>query len=200
MKRILSLLFFLLICISCVHAQQNDSVSIQSQEEPITTDTIVDKKNKEHSPKKAGWMSAALPGLGQAYNKKYWKIPIVYAGFAGTSIGIYYFHSRYKIYRDEYRNRLNEKTDLLNPDLANMGSDNINAVKQTQQRNMELFIIVTVVWYFFNVLDAVVDAHLMSFNISDDLSLYVAPSIGFDSHLAMGSKPLTTRITLTFKF
>jgi hypothetical protein len=184
-----------------VYPQQMDSIIVQQEEESINIDTNIGKKIREHSPKKAGWMSAALPGLGQGYNKKYWKIPIVYAGFTGTSIGIYYFYSQYKIYRDEYRNRLNEKTDLLNPDFATFGNDNINAIKQTYQRNMEIFIIVTVVWYFFNILDAVVDAHLTSFDVSDDLSLHVIPSIGFDSHFASITKtPLTARITFTFKF
>jgi hypothetical protein len=214
------ILFLLLFCMSSIYAQQVDSVVIQqvqqeqegqALETKISTDTGMDtdtdtdtnkqKKIKVHSPKKAGWMSAALPGLGQGYNKKYWKIPIVYAGFAGSGFGIYYFYSRYKIYRDEYRNRLNEKTDLLNPDLASLGNDNINAVKQSYQRDMEIFIIVSVVWYFFNILDAVVDAHLMSFDVSDDLSVYVVPSIGFNPQFAsMTKSPLTTHITLTFKF
>ncbi|MDR2406807.1 MAG: DUF5683 domain-containing protein, partial [Bacteroidales bacterium] len=183
MKRKVLILFLLLFCFSCIYAQQVDSMvvqQIQQDEKTLDTNTNEHKKIKVHSPKKAGWMSAALPGLGQGYNKKYWKIPIVYAGFTGSGIGIYYFYNQYKIYRDEYRNRLNEKTDLLDPKLASLGSDNINAIKQSYQRDMEIFIIVAVVWYFFNILDAVVDAHLMSFDISDDLSVYVAPSIGFD--------------------
>ncbi|MDR1180498.1 MAG: DUF5683 domain-containing protein [Bacteroidales bacterium] len=201
MNRKLLLLFLLLFCCSFIYAQQKDSIVVRQEEKTIDIDTNTGKKIREHSPKKAGWMSAALPGLGQGYNKKYWKIPIIYAGFAGTSIGIYYFYGQYKIYRDEYRNRLNGKTDLLNPDLAGFGDDNINLIKQTNQRNMEIFILVTAVWYLFNVLDAVVDAHLMSFDVSDDLSLHVAPSIGFDSHFASMTKtPLTTRITLTLKF
>jgi hypothetical protein len=187
-----------------VFVQQADSNTLQQEEALLNgeaADTNEHKKIKVHSPKKAGWMSAALPGLGQGYNKKYWKIPIVYAGFAGSGIGVWYFYSRYKTYRDEYRNRLNKKTDLLNPDLAYLGNENINATKQKYQRDMEIFIIVTVVWYFFNILDAVVDAHLMSFDISEDLSVYIRPSIGFDPQFASITKsPLTTHITLTFKF
>jgi hypothetical protein len=184
-----------------MYAQEVDSMLVQKEEPPLSLDTNKNTKSRIHSPKKAGWMSAALPGLGQGYNRKYWKIPVVYAGFTGTSIGIYYFYNHYKIYRDEYRNRLDEKTDLLNPDLASLGTDNINAIKQRYQRNMELFILITTVWYFLNILDAVVDAHLTSFDVSEDLSLYVIPSIGFNNQFAsMNKRPLTTNITLTLKF
>jgi hypothetical protein len=185
----------------CIYAQQEDSMAVQQEEKTLMIDTNNSKRVRIHSPKKAAWMSAALPGLGQAYNKKYWKIPIVYAGFAGSGIGIYFFYRDYKLYRDEYRNRLNGKTDLLNPDFAGMGNDQINTIKQGYQRNMELFIMVTVVWYFLNILDAVVDAHLMSFDVSEDLSLYVVPSIGFNRQFTSANKlPLTTNFTLTLKF
>jgi hypothetical protein len=173
---------------------------MQKQETTVNMDTHK-LQNKVHSPKKAGWMSTALPGLGQGYNRKYWKIPIVYAGFAGFGAGIYYNYSYYKKYRDEYRNRLNKKTDLLNPEWVNMGDNNINATKLLYQQRMELFIILTAVWYFFNIIDAVVDAHLMSFDVSEDLSLYVLPSVGFNSQYASMTKtPLTTHITLTLNF
>jgi hypothetical protein len=182
------------------HAPSVDSTVILQAEESFM-DTNGRQKVKVHSPKKAGWMSAALPGLGQGYNKKYWKIPIIYAGFAGSGIGIYYFYSQYKIYRDEYRNRLNEAKDLLNPDLAYMQNSNLNATKQMYQRDMEIFIIVSVVWYFLNILDAVVDAHLMSFDVSEDLSFYVAPSIGYHRQLtSVGQSPFTALFTFTLNF
>jgi len=157
-------------------AQESDSLIVQTVEESISSDTVAPlKTEKIHSPKKAAWMSAVLPGLGQGYNKKYWKIPIVYVGFAGTSVGIWYFHKEFKYYRDEYRNRLNEKTDLLRLELKGMSNENVNANKQLNQRNMEIFILVTGVWYLLNIVDAVVDAHLFSFDVSDDLTMSIFP-------------------------
>ncbi len=195
------LVFLFLSFLSFVSAQSLDSAAVKQDEKTLVSDTSNNKKTKIHSPKKAAWMSAVLPGLGQGYNKKYWKIPIIYVGFAGTSVGIYYYHKEYKIYRDEYRHRLNEETDLLNPDLAGYGTSNISAMKQTYQRNMEIFIIVTAVWYLFNIMDAVVDAHLMSFDVSDNLSLNIMPSVGFNNQFASFKKmPPTTNITFTFNF
>ena len=168
-----------------------------------TNNTSIDttaSKKKPHSPKKAGWMSTALPGLGQAYNKKYWKMPIVYGGFVGLSYGINVNYIYFARYRDEYRNRLNGKTDLLNPHFAGYQDGNINAMKQDYQRKMETFIIITAVWYLFNILDAVVDAHLIGFNVSDDLSMNIMPSVGFNTNqLAFYSVP-TVNITFTFTF
>ena len=160
-----------------ISAQQADSIVVQTTEPSLVSDTTIPSSAvKIHSPKRAAWMSAVLPGLGQGYNKKYWKIPIVYAGFAGTSVGIWYFHREFKAYRDEYRNRLDTNTLLLLPEYAGLSDENINANKLINQQRMEIFIIVTAVWYLVNIIDAVVDAHLFSFDISEDISLNVIPS------------------------
>jgi len=159
-------------------------------------------KTKVHSTKKAAWMSTALPGLGQAYNKKYWKIPAIYVGLGGAGCAITYFAMEYVQLRDEYRNRLNEKTDLYKAKFENFQTENINAMRQDNQRYMELAIIFTAVGYLFNILDAAVDAHLMGFNVSDDLSLNILPSITLNnSLLTYTNKPLPTiNITFTLNF
>ena len=171
---------------------------ILDAENTIADSTTAAKKTKVHSPKIAGWMSM-VPGLGQAYNKKYWKIPVIYVGFGGIGVGIAYFAVEYITFRDEYRRRLNESppyNSRLLEDYPNIS--NLNAMKQGYQKNMELLIILAAVGYFFNILDAVVDAHLMGFNVSDDLSLNIVPSIGLNnSHLATTTKIAPT-INLTF--
>ena len=174
MKFRLFILFFLCVSVLKISAQESDSLIVQTVEPSSASDTIIPPNAvKIHSPKKAAWMSAVLPGLGQGYNKKYWKIPIVYAGFAGTSVGIWYFHREFKAYRDEYRIRLDTNIRLNFKDL---GDENVNANKLINQQRMEIFIIVTAVWYLVNIIDAVVDAHLFSFDISEDLSLNIIPS------------------------
>jgi hypothetical protein len=130
-------------------------------------------QRKTASPVIAGWLSAALPGAGQFYNKKYWKLPIVYAGFAGTGYLVYRTSTQYIAYRDEHRNRLNgEKINWENIDDAN-----INAYRLQSQKNMQLSSIAVSLWYFINILDAVVDAHLMTYDISNNLSMQIAPDI-----------------------
>ena len=157
-------------------AQESDSLIVQTVEESISSDTVAPlKTEKIHSPKKAAWMSAVLPGLGQGYNKKYWKIPVVYGGFVGLAYGINYNCVFFLQYRNEYRNRLNENLDDLKPKFSKMTLENVNLNKQNYQRNMEIFILVTGVWYLLNIVDAVVDAHLFSFDVSDDLTMSVFP-------------------------
>lgn len=178
--QIFIIIFFYFFFISYSHAQQIDSTNLQIEEKIIPVDTSVAKPIKIHSPKKAAWMSAILPGLGQGYNRKYWKIPIVYAGFAGTTVGIVLNFNQYKRYRDEYRYRLNNDRNKHDPGLLEMGDENVNAIKQNYQRNMEIFILVTAAWYLINILDAVVDAHLISYDISDNLTMHIVPSVQFN--------------------
>ncbi len=193
--------FFLSFFILQIQAQQQDSLIVQSEEEILLSDTSKPiKPVKVHSPKKAGLMSI-LPGLGQAYNRKYWKIPIVYAGFAGTTLGIVLNFNQYKQYRDEYRHRLTEQEHLYS-EFDALSDENVNLNKQQYQRNMEIFILVTAAWYLINILDAVVDAHLMSYDISDDLTMHVVPSVQFNylptSSYTNNHLPATANISFIF--
>ncbi|MBO4581708.1 MAG: hypothetical protein J5701_05405 [Bacteroidales bacterium] len=169
----------LLLCILCTatsYGQYAFSYNDIVRKNKIDTANITPKE-KKHSPVTAGWMSAVLPGLGQGYNHKYWKIPIVYAGFGATGFCIYYFNKQFTELRTEYRHRLNDETDQFLPKYADMSVSNIQLLKETQQKNMEISIIVLVVWYAVNIVDAVVDAHLFTFDVSDNLSLHVRPDI-----------------------
>ncbi len=161
-------LFFLLIVFvlgSLSGFSQTDSLSINRTQE-------LKEPPKEYdplAPSKAAFYSAVLPGLGQAYNKKYWKIPLVYAGIGG---GIYFYidnNKEYHRYRDAYKRRL-----------AGYEDDEFQGVLQTEalidaqrqfRRNKEISILVSAAFYILNIIDANVDAHLSQFNVSEDLSL-----------------------------
>lgn len=141
-------------------------------------DSIVMKR--KHSPKRATIYSAVLPGLGQAYNKKYWKIPIVYAGI-GT---IYYFADmngdNYRDYRKAFDYKTGTITDVDEDiiDIANRYSEgNLITIRDYYRRNMELSWIIMALWYGINIIDASVDAHFFEYDISDDLTLKVEPMI-----------------------
>lgn len=153
------------------------------------TDTL---KIKKHSPTKATLMSACLPGLGQFYNKKYWKIPIIYAG-AGL---IAYFaksnSDSMKVYKNAYKQRVdNIALDSFHNKYT---TDDLLQLKNYYRRNLELTVIVAAGIYALNILDATVDAHLFYFNLSDDLTMKVTPVFIPFARYSM------TGLSLTFKF
>ena len=141
---------------------------------PSSSDTLLSEKNI-HSPKKAAIFSAVVPGLGQTYNKKYWKIPIIYSGLGGSLYFYYANNQNYKIFRNELQARFLNDTENLNTKLVNYSEQNLVSLKNYYQRNRELSILIAVVIYALNILDASVDAHLFSFDVSDDLSFTIQP-------------------------
>ena len=158
----------------------------------ITADTVVKpqksaksaksvKAKKPHSPTKATIMSACLPGLGQIYNRKWWKVPIVYAGLGGLGYLAYSNYSESQSYLHAYEYKTGDLPEGVTltqyeTDLANRYSDSqLQTYKESYRRDFEFYGILTVAWYGLNILDACVDGHLYSYDISDDLSLSVDP-------------------------
>lgn len=133
----------------------------------IAADTVKSSVNPL-APTKAAFYSAILPGLGQAYNKRYWKIPIVYGALA-TGIIIYNKNNEsYHRYRTAYKQRLAGIKDEFDGQYSNQTL--INAQRQFQ-RNRDLSLLITVGLYVLNIVDANVDAHLKQFNVDDNLSV-----------------------------
>jgi hypothetical protein len=134
----------------------------------VAKDTIQSNDIDPLTPAKAAFYSAILPGLGQAYNKKYWKIPLVYAGI-GTSLYFYIDNNRkYNQYRDAYKRRLEGYTD---DKFSYLDNSRLIAGQKFYQRNRDLSALVTVGFYVLNIIDANVDAALIQFNVNENLSL-----------------------------
>ncbi len=140
----------------------------------VVIDSIVRKPLNILAPSKAAFYSAILPGLGQAYNKKYWKIPIVYAAI-GTGIYVYLDNDKtYNRYRDIYKRRLAGFTDDEfygdgpTPKVSNEG---LIRAQNTLRRNKELSLLITFGLYALNIIDANVDAHLLQYNLDENLAL-----------------------------
>ncbi|MGL2987674.1 DUF5683 domain-containing protein [Flavobacterium sp. RSSA_27] len=134
----------------------------------VAKDTVQSNDIDPLTPAKAAFYSAILPGLGQAYNKKYWKIPLVYAGI-GTSLYFYLDNNRkYNQYRDAYKRRLEGYTD---DKFSYLDNSRLIAGQKFYQRNRDLSALVTVGFYVLNIIDANVDAALIQFNVNENLSL-----------------------------
>ena len=171
--------------------------------EKHTPETVSSKDTmpavSQHSPTKAMWMSAALPGLGQVYNKQAWKIPIIYAGAAGvTYFAITNYQGKEK-FRKEYINRQNGNTDALLERYVNYPDANIYSIYQSYNRNFQLSIIVGGLFYVLNIIDAYVYGHLFDFEINDDLSLVLRPNVDFFSY-GEGFSTCATGLTLHVRF
>ena len=157
----------------------------------IVQDSIIIIDNSPLKPSKAAFYSAILPGLGQAYNKDYWKIPIVYAAI-GTST-YYYIHSnnQYHRVRDAYKRRLaGFNDDEFQGDKYLSDAVLVNAQKQFQ-RNRDLSMLITVGFYILNIVEANVAAHLKQFNVNENLSLntdWYRDDLNNGSHLGLTLK------------
>ena len=163
-------LFFLLI-INILTANAQDSIT--ANEIKIKKQLINNIKTDPLRPAKSAFYSAVLPGLGQAYNKKYWKIPIVY-GAIGTALYFYFDNDKvYDRYRYAYKRRLAGFTDdeFFGPnDTPLISQDALIRAQRALKRNKEVSMLITVGMYVLNIIDANVDAHLLQYNIDDNLS------------------------------
>lgn len=121
------------------------------------------------APSKAAFYSAILPGLGQVYNKKYWKVPLVYAGMGAS---LYYYswnNKKYHEYRDAYKDKLAGRP--LTGELENLDADRLIRAQKFHQKNRDLSMLITLGLYILNIVEANVNAHLMQFNVNENLTL-----------------------------
>lgn len=188
-------LVFLAVVLLCLAVLPVKTVKAQTDSIPRETpDSIVEK---QHSPTKATIMSACLPGLGQIYNHKIWKVPIIYAGF-GVMVYLIVFNTGYYLdYKCAYIESVNGDKNGNYAYLVNRySSTELASAREYYRRNLELTCLVSVLWYALQILDATVDAHLYSFNINKTLSMRVEPSM----IVPVASTNLTGGIKLSLHF
>ncbi|AEV31390.1 hypothetical protein Oweho_0370 [Owenweeksia hongkongensis DSM 17368] len=191
-----------------VDSTASDSLSLEDiapesytpQAERIYTDSIVGGEKSveqgDHSPSKAAMLSSTFPGMGQVYNKKYWKVPIVYAAMGAAIYAIIWNQDQYKIYEDAFYSRLDN--DLSNDQFAGVYDERqLIELQNFYRQQRDLSIILGAVAYGLNVLDAYVDAHLFYYDVSDDLSLRWEPTIMNNQNY--GTLGFGFGVTLSFK-
>ncbi|WP_234734405.1 DUF5683 domain-containing protein [Tellurirhabdus bombi] len=192
-----------------VRVGSSEMISIGDTLAPAkTTDTVrLDEKKtaqiRKIIPKKATVRSAILPGLGQAYNRQYWKIPIIYAGFGTIGYFINYMNGRTKFYREHwdkaYRSTTKTTQIEINGVSRTVAEGTLERGYNAFRRYRDLNVLLGVALWGLNVIDANVSAHLKTFDLTDDLSLRVQPSFG------VGATPLTPAliapgVRLSFNF
>lgn len=164
-----------------------DSLRTDLQEEGIVIQDSTFQKRKEINPlapSRAAFYSAVLPGLGQIYNKRYWKVPIVYAAI-GTGIYAYtYNDDLYDRFRTAFKSRQAGFTDDEFYDIngdnepgapPDLDTADLERQQENFQRDRDLALVITIALYALNIVDANVDAHLKQFNVDENLSMDINP-------------------------
>ncbi len=183
-------IFIMILALSGLIQLKAQEPVLQFEDTLLVQDSVqLAKKTKFYIPKKAAMLSAAFPGLGQIYNGKWWKVPILYAGVAATIYGISWnngYYTKYKSgyydwidsdpYSQSYLEVLPPNSNIENID-ASWFESQLEAKKDSYRRDRDLMIIVAVGVYMINIIDANVDAHLSDFDVTPDLSMRVSPSL-----------------------
>lgn len=158
-----------------------------------------------HSPRKAMLYSAALPGLGQIYNRQYWKAPIVYIGFGVIGYFIWYNNDNYNKYRIAYRDYYTENPDnssYINLEGYNplvpreLNLRNLQNGREYYRRYLEMSIIILAGYYMLNIIEANISAHFLTFDIDQDLTMKITPSVTPQLTTVMPA----TGLTFSFNF
>lgn len=166
---------------------QEDSVKLSRQ--LLREQRALARANFKPDPNKSLWLALTFPGAGQIYNRKYWKLPIIYGGAMGVAYAISYYGGHYNDYMRGYRDYLdsdpntNYHLELLPQGYpeSNAGTYVKNAVN-SYRRYRDIFIVVGVAVYALSVIDAYVDAQLADFDISTDLSMKIRPKLDVELH------------------
>lgn len=171
----------------------HDSITIEKQDT-----VLIQSYAKRYNPRKALLYAAVLPGAGQVYNKKYWKLPLVYGGFyLMIDKGVLFYNDIYKNYKVHlfYNLEHNLSADqAINPQ-TNLSTSQLRRIVDRSRRERDFFLILTAGLYFLQMIDAHVDAHLKEFDLNPNLHARFQPSFKQDAILGK-----QTGVSLIFRF
>ena len=144
-----------------------------SQTDNIESDTLSIETVDFHSPGLASLYSAVLPGLGQAYNGKHWKIPIMYGSFFTLGFLVYDNNVKYQYFRKNLIAELDENPETIND--TGRDSENLRSNRDKHRRGRDFNMIMFTVVYFLQIADAHIDAHLLEFDLNQDITVKIDP-------------------------
>lgn len=170
---------FLLLSLGAKAQTKSDSLAVTT-DKVVVQDSVKREPINILAPSKAAFYSAVLPGLGQAYNKKYWKIPIVVGAITTGALIYDWNNKKYTRFREAYKSRLagyntdefwGTDADGMPLNAPKISNDGLIRAQKTYRKNKEISILVTIGLYALNIIDANVDAHLLQYNVDENLSL-----------------------------
>lgn len=150
-----------------------------SMQQPRKTDSTIRKEKWAPNPKKAGLYASLLPGMGQVYNRQYWKLPIVYGGLSVAGYFIVQNSKEYTTLRQAYVGRIsanNTGTSATDEYVGVYSDEQLKQLQDDANRRLNMTIVYSSLAYAMQIMDAVTSAHLRNFDISRDISLHVAPT------------------------
>lgn len=238
MRRLLVILGLLLTSFVSLWAAEEDSVNVfVDTVQSVVVDTVVpvvmpvvEKPVVEKpdtlllnsqellwkpDPLRATWLAVIVPGLGQIYNRSYWKLPIVYGGLMGCGFAISWNGEKYESYKQAYRDILSDANNISSDPTRSYnailpegytiermgGVANYTSILKDRQnsyrRNRDIAIVVSILVYALSVIDAYVDAQLFDFDISDDLSINIEPQIYYDTQIP-NQKSAELKLAISF--
>lgn len=165
----------LILVLFCIHPEvfsQDGKDSVSLRKDSIANARL-EKKKIYSGPRKASIMSAILPGLGQAYNRKIWKIPIIYAGLGGFGYLFVTNNQQYNYYRQNLIAANDDDPNTVNQ--TQWDSQALQTQKISYRKSRDVAAMGFAIMYILNIIDANVDAHLKTFDVSDDLSIRLSP-------------------------
>lgn len=174
-------IFFMLI-ITVLHTVSSvfNSANAQTRFDSLRADYTPKKyfafHTKQPTPKRAGLYSALLPGLGQTYNRQYWKTGVVLAGFTTLGLVLNYNTKQYRLYQSVYQGRIDNNPNTTDT-LVQYSTDDINTLRKGYRTYVEYTVLGMTAFYAMNILDAFISAHLKSFDMSKDISLKLYPTL-----------------------
>jgi hypothetical protein len=192
-----TVIFFLFLspCTKLFAQQATDSLSRLKADTVVTKNfadsgkslLALDTTSKKFDPRKATFRSLVLPGWGQAYNRKYWKIPIVY-GALGTTAGVFLYNLKtYKLLRKAVILRSDTipgNDNQVAAQFQGLSTESIRIYRNAFRQNIDYSVLVFLVFWGLNVVDATVDAHLKAFDVSSDIGMKLRPGFNYTTNSA----------------
>jgi hypothetical protein len=171
-----------------------DSLSVKS--DSTQTNKKKEKIKKPTIPWKAALMSGLVPGLGQIYNRKYWKLPIVWGALGVTGYFLVDQQIKYVEYRDAYRSWANDSIILPGYSQYAYNPSGLRTQRDNYERSRNVLCIVAAVLWTLNIVDAAVDAHLSTFDVGPNLSMRIQPATFNTTFSTQPAVGLTFTLTL----
>ncbi len=196
MKKWLFVIFLMAECASALAqktpAVERDTIVIEPQDT-----VLLQSYARRYDPRKALLYAAVLPGLGQVYNKKYWKLPLVYGGFYGLARGLDFYNDIYRTYRAHLFYNIDHNLTAANAQNPNVGlsTNQLRRIVDRNRRDRDFMIIMMSLMYVLQIVDAHVDSHLKEFDLNPNLDVRLEPH--FEQNTLVGR---STGVALVLKF